>query len=159
MTTYGNTNARVTLSAAVTGSGVSVAPDGHRTHFLAKKIALTQDFKSKRKINPKGRTWVSTDGKFDQGFLIQDAKFVGNVDVNGTKEWITDAYIAQTPIYAIVKLPPPTGTTYATFLWYNWTLAKVYYLKGVIGKLKFDVNNGRLIGASFDFGSAWNGSA
>ena len=80
---------------------------------------------------------------------------MGGGDVNGTTEWISESYIAKTPIYAVIEMPPATGSTYLKKTWYNDSLAKVYYLKGVLGKLSIKERQGRLLKISFDFKSAW----
>lgn len=154
-TIYGSTNAKITISSTISGSGTSVAADGSITYCLAKEVDLGIDFDSKIVTNANHRSRVTPDVKFKQGFNVQNAILVGADDVNSTTEWIIDAYIAKTPIYAIVKLPPPTGSTYVRKSWYNGSNSKVYYLRGVLGKLKIKLKNGRLHWISFDFREAW----
>lgn len=154
-TTYGSTSARITLSSAISGSGDSVAPATTITYCLAKEIDLSIDFDSKVSNNAYGKSRLTPDVKYKQGFSVQNATLVGAADVNGTTEWIMTQYIAKTPIYGIVSLPPASGSTYVKKTWYNDSQTKVYYLKGVIGKLKIKVTKGRLILLSFDFKEAW----
>jgi hypothetical protein len=154
-TTYGSTNARITLSSATSGSGDSITPDTIITYILAKEVDLNIDFDSKVTNTATHKSRVTPDVKFKQGFSVSNATLVGAADVNGTTEWITSAYIAKTPIYAIVKLPPASGSTYVWKSWYNASNTKVYYLKGVLGKLKLKVTQGRLIKISCDFKEAW----
>jgi hypothetical protein len=155
-TTYGSTNAQITLSSATSGSGDSIAPATIITYVLAKKARMSIGFNSKVSNNATHKSRLTPDGKYVQGFTVNDAVLVGAADVNGTTEWLTEAYIAKNAIYAIVKIPPATGSTYIWKSWYNDSNSKVYYLKGVLGKLNIDLTQGRLIPISFDFKEAWN---
>lgn len=154
-TTYGSTNARITLSSAISGSGTSVAPATTITYCLAKEVDLGIDFNSKVKNDAYGKSRLTPDIRYAQWFSVQGAKLVGVADVNGTTEWLMEQYIAKTPIYGIVSLPPATGSTYALKSWYTDTQAKVYYLKGVLDKLQIKVTKGRIILLTFKFKEAW----
>lgn len=156
MTAYG-TSSHLRIGKAISGSGSSVVIDTseHYTNVKAKEVEFGIDFKSKISNNAGGRSRLTPDLKWAQSFKIAGAVLLGGGDVNGTTEWISESYIAKTPIYAVIEMPPATGSTYLKKTWYNDSLAKVYYLKGVLGKLSIKERQGRLLKISFDFKSAW----
>jgi len=156
MAAYG-TSSHIVLCQAITGSGDSVDKDtsSNYTYIKAKEIELTIDFLSKISNNGYGKSRMAENLKYRQGFKVQNAILKGAVDVNGTTEWIMSRYIAKQPIYAIVELPPVSGSTYLLKSWFDDSQTKIYYLKGVLGKLSIKQKQGRLSRISLDFKEAF----
>lgn len=155
MATYGTTS-HISISNGITDPTlITCTPSGEITYLKAKSVNLNIDFLSQVDQNAHGRSRLKTDMKYKQGFAVTNAILVGGADVNSTTEWIMAAYIAKTPIYAILELPPAAGSSYIHKSWYTDEQVKVWYLKGVIGKLKITLTNGRLAGISLNFKEAW----
>ena len=155
MTAYG-TSSHLRIGKAISGSGSSVVIDTseHYTNIKAKEVEFGIDFKSKVSNNAGGRSRLTPDLKWRQTFKVANAVLVGGSDVNGTTEWIMEQYIAKSPIYAVIEMPPATGSTYLKKTWYD-TTTKMYYLKGVLGSLRIKEKQGRLLRITLDFKEAW----
>jgi len=165
-TVYGD-YARIVLCSAVTAGtaqSTKAADSGFNCYIKCEEPEIGVDFSSKIKIVPFNKNRLAPDVKFQEWCNINDGIILSH-NASNVKEAIMDAYIAKTQIYLLVAMPAATGTPAAypdgtgTNLiltsWYTNALAKVYYLKGVLGKLKIKLRKGRVYHISFDFKGVW----
>jgi hypothetical protein len=122
------------------------------------------DFSSKATVKAFNKTRLTPDVKFQEWCNVSDAIILSH-NASDVKEFIMDAYIAKTQIYLLLALPlasgtpeaypDGTGTNIHLVSWYTSALAKVYYLKGILDKLKIKCGKGRVYRMSFGFKGVW----
>ena len=153
MTTIGDVS-HIILCSAITGSGTSVSPDAAGTILYIKSLdpEFPIEFDSKVKNSAYGKSRITPDIKYRQGFICTGTSLTDNLNI--ATEFLLDRYIAKAKIYLLCELPQSGGTFYKKSF-YTDAQAKVYYCLGVLKNFNIRGGKGRVYKVSFSFVECW----